>query len=228
MKRKYQQTIALYKQDDCTQTPGTRVSYPRTFDLRLCLCPLSSFTLSQNSRAKRMINPRVRLNYLRLILSEIVQLYRIGSGIYPPLLPVINLCLSCATPPPLNNSRARKNAFTEKNIRPGWHHSGLALINGNKRRDFTSFHSSPTTQLDLDPAIPSSHTFEDLLRNSVKPDTEALNPPNFKLLGLAIRHEIQTSIRQEILKVLFYNRNVLTENIILKCGLREIKRIVCE
>ena len=61
--------------------------------------------------------------------------------------------------------RARPNAFTEKNIRAGWRHSGLAPTNRNKHRNIPSSESSDssTPQPTTGSATPSVSTFADLL-----------------------------------------------------------------
>ena len=121
--------------------------------------------------------------------------------------------------------RARPNAFTEKNIRAGWRHSGLAPTNRNKHRNIPSSESSDssTPQPTTGSATPSVSTFADLLRNNAE-----LDSLNSKLSELAIRNEINTPVRREMPKVLSRNRQLLAENAILKRRLADIERIVCQ
>ena len=124
--------------------------------------------------------------------------------------------------------KARPNAFTEKNIQAGWHHSGLVPSNRNKhallRADIDHNYDDCTAQ----PAVLSVTTFQDLVRNSIELDAIALNSLNSKLSELAIKNQINTPVHREMPKVLSRNRQLLAENIILKRRLGEIEKIVCE
>ena len=123
--------------------------------------------------------------------------------------------------------RARPNAFTEKNIRAGWRHSGLAPINRNKHRDVPTTSSASGSDLYTPAPGLSVPTFEGLLRNNTELDAAALDSLNSQLAELAIRNEINTPIRREMPKVLSRNRQLFAENIILKCRLEEVQKIVC-
>ena len=122
--------------------------------------------------------------------------------------------------------RARPNAFTEKNIRAGWRHSGLAPTNRHKHFQIPSADDSSLTPQPA--AALSIPTFEDLLRNSAELDLVALDSLNLKLSELAIKNEINTPIRREMPKVLSRNRQLLAKNAILTRRLADIERIVCE
>ena len=105
--------------------------------------------------------------------------------------------------------KARPNAFTEKNIRAGWRHSGLVPSNRNKhtllRADIVHNYDDCAPQ----PAALSVTTFQDLVRNSIELDTIALDSLNSKLSELAIKNQINTPVRHEMPKVLSRNRQLL-------------------
>ena len=121
--------------------------------------------------------------------------------------------------------RARPQAFTEKNIHTGWCHSGLAPMNRHKHMQVRVANSQQTPQSTSEPCIP---TFQDILRHGSELDAAAINSLLLKLSELAIKNEINTPVRREIPKVLSCNRQLLAENIILKCRLEEIEKIVCQ
>src|SRR5436190_1297800 len=104
--------------------------------------------------------------------------------------------------------RARPNAFTERNIRAGWHGAGLVPLNQN-RHVIPDLSTSQTTN-------PSTPTFEDLVINSPIVDTTSLDTINSKLSQLAIKDAINTPIRRALPKVMSQNNQVLAENVILK------------
>jgi len=121
---------------------------------------------------------------------------------------------------------ARPKAFTEKNIRAGWRHSGLAPTNRYKHILLRPGTDDPNSKLSLPSSPkPSAATFEDLIRNA---DDTALDSLNSKLSELAIRNEITTPIRRKIPKVLALNRQLLAEHVILKRRFRDIEKIVCK
>jgi len=126
--------------------------------------------------------------------------------------------------------RARPNAFTEKNIRAGWRHSGLAPTNRLKHALLRpgALTAETDTSSSITPEPPAIPTFEDIIRNSPELDAATLDVLNSKLSELAIRNEINTPIRRELPKVLSRNRQLLAENAILKHRLGEIERIVCD
>ena len=105
----------------------------------------------------------------------------------------------------------------------------MTSTNRNKYYDIPFFESS---DIGDDSFIPQSilfiSIFEDLLRNNTKLDATALDSLNSKLSELTIKNQINTLICHEMSKVLFHNRQLFAENIILKRRLREIERIVCE
>ena len=121
--------------------------------------------------------------------------------------------------------KARPKAFTEKNIRAGWRHSGLVPTNRNKHSQIPAAADDSSPPLQLQPETP---TFEDLLRNSTQLDAAALDSLNSKLAELAIKNQINTPVRREMPKVLSRNRQLFAEHIILKRRLGKIERIVCE
>ena len=122
--------------------------------------------------------------------------------------------------------RARLNAFIEKNIRAGWHYSGLAPSNRNKH---SLQAGADRDHNDCTPLVtPSVPTFEDLIRDGAELDAVALDSLNPKLSELAIKNQINTPVRREMPKVLSRNRQLLAENIILKRRLGEIEKIVCK
>ena len=115
--------------------------------------------------------------------------------------------------------RARPNAFTERNIRAGWRHSGLVPLNRNR-------HILPDLSATSQTTNPTP-TFEDLLINTVILDTVSLDTINSKLSELAIKDAINTPVRRALPKVMSRNNQALAENIILKRRLAEIEKIVC-